>query len=649
MTSILTTTFSYVHFGNVKDCQQAVRKLNKNARRAYMVEGTPFVEDLTSRIPSQVLEVKFSDTMLTQEEIFAMMRKYGKLKDISAFEDKKLYRVHFKHISDANAARNCLDGKVLKDSVMDINSIPVSWKIPIDLLTSPRAIVPIAGATVGAITLLLNPIRMYFVTQKLTIEKGVDFLADYSGNYVMNNVTDTENRLREYIQNRPTNVLLVFGPKGSDKTTLFKKISQRRMFSARIDCEKISSSQDFIDQFVHDVGFRPSFAALNTLFAWFSSFIPNAMTQSSDAQLSSLLKCLDRVLLLPTTTNHSPLIVFDEFDKFLKLLESDSKDEVKRASHILDLLGNWALTATRAGKAHIVFVSNNAYAEDIFRKIDGFKSMTIINIKDVSTESAETYLKSRFTEIHGGKIDHLDRPIKNAVKLLGGRLGDLDQLIFLSSKSISIDDTLQMMVDDAIKNIRKRGFGNHIFGGSSGNLSWPAAGFWRTVKLFKDKDVVDYDIVLVTIFDGDDRAIRAIVEQNLLKVDISPEGKRTIRPFSPLYLAAYRIILNDNKMLYYGMEKMCKQIEIDKETAFLEKVENELAKLSKVLSTSAGTMDTIGISSRMRHLNERLYMSAKKLDQKRKEMDSILDAIAYESTGKKAVSEPGYANSCNIL
>lgn len=577
-----------------------------------------------------------------------MMRKYGKLKDIIPFEDKKMYRVHFRHLSDANAARNCLDGKAFLNNSLDINSVPVSWKIPIDLLTSPRAIVPIAGVVVGAITFLLNPIRMYFVTQKLTIEKGVDFLAEYSTNYVMTNVLDAENKVREFISNRPTNVLLVYGPKGTDKTTLFKKISQRRMFSARIDCERISSSQDFIDQFVHDVGFRPSFAALNMLFSWFSSFIPNAMTQTSDAQLSSLLVCLDRVLLFPKTTNHTPVFVFDEFDKFLKLLDSDNKDEVKRATHILNLLGNWALAVTRTGRAHIIFTSNNAYTEDIFRKIDGFKTMSTLCMNDISNVEAEKYLRQQFTSTFGQKIDLQESSIKRAVLLLGGRLGDLNQLVFLVSKSATIDETLLLMIDDAIKNIRKRGFGNHIFGSGSIKTDWHPAQLWRVMKNFKQKDFIEYDTALVTIFDGDDKAIKATVEQNLLRVEFLENGVRIIKPFSPLYLAAYRYILEENKVFYYGMEKLCKQMEIDKETAFLSKLEAELLNLSKVLVTASQAQHE-GVIDRINHLNDLINVSSGKLTTKRHELNEIVDSLTYATTGKYPNKKATEDSMCSIM
>ena len=130
---------------------QAVRLINKSGSetvKGYLVEGEPFVEDLNGRYTSKLLEVRMKGGQLTQEEIFQQFRKYGKLKEIEMNEKDGIAKVLFNSQAQANAARYCLDGKSFpvpgqegKTLKLDINYLPNNWKLPIDVLSSPRALV----------------------------------------------------------------------------------------------------------------------------------------------------------------------------------------------------------------------------------------------------------------------------------------------------------------------------------------------------------------------------------------------------------------------------------------------------------------------------------------------------------------------------
>lgn len=455
--------------------------------------------------------------------------------------------------------------------------------------------------------------------------------------------TDLETKVRNFINSKPSNLLLIMGPKGTDKSTIVKKVIQKRMFTARIDCQKVSTTQEFIDQFVRDIGFRPSFAALNTIFVWFSSFVPNAATLSHDVQITSLLKSLDRALLVRKATNITPIIVFDEFDRFLKIMDSDNKDEASRAHSILSIIGTWAYTTTRNGNAHVIFVSNNTHSEEHLRKLDCFNNIVTISVKDISKEQAEEYLISSLREVYGNDIKKKYSAIKDAVNLIGGRLGDLDHLIFTVSKNGSIEDTLDLMLENAVKNVRKRGFGNHIYGLNS-KAEWKPQQLWRLINKLKDKESVDYDTTLIKIFDGDERAIRGIVDQNLIIVEYDDSGKKVIRAFSPLYLIAFRKIINENRMFSLGMDKSCKQMEIDKEMSVAEKIENELLKLTKTLEVTKHFEDH-GIINRINSLNEQLLVSSKKLSKLRRELDEIIMKMDESNN----VPKKEFESFCTIL
>jgi hypothetical protein len=618
---------SYVHFGNTKDCQQAVRLWNKKKLKgkAWIVEGDPFVEDIAERISSRILEVKMKPKTLTQEELFNQMRRYGKLTELTIDETKGVARVAFENSTNANAAKNCLDGKIVGENVLDIAYIPQNWKIPWDMITSPRAIVPLAGIALASLTLLLNPIRLYFVAQRLTVESSIELNRNAELTYVWQTGSKREHDLRDWLDGVPTNVLLMIGPKGTDKSTLIKKVLQRRLLSARVDCSKVVTTQDFIDQFVRDIGFRPSFAALNQIiFVLFSSFLPNATQTSVDVQIHSVLKTLDRVFRIPRASGDKGVIVFDEFDKFLKIMDSENKDEVKRASVVLQILGNWAQQTTRAGTAHVIFVSNSTYASDAIQRLEGFKSVPTMWLTDISINEASTYLQKQIVDLRG-RDENLLSSIPRIVDLVGGRLGDLDHILFQIGRGQPVDGALERMLEDAKMAVRRRGLGGSWFGGSK--LEWNQSALWKTMKLLKEQDCARYDTVLVTIFDGNETALRALVENRLLTVTTASDGESVLAAHSPLYLAAFRDIIKNDEELFWGMEKYCKQAEIDKEIQAVDRIEQELVKLSRYLSQDHVTTKAGGIEQRVKQLDSDMKISVDKLAKKKAELMEIVKKI----------------------
>ncbi|XP_049850743.1 mitochondrial escape protein 2 homolog [Schistocerca gregaria] len=630
----------YVHFGNTKDCQQAARHWNRTSRasRAFIVEGQPFVEDLTSRKASPLLEVKSRPKFaLTQEDLFVQMRRFGKMRDMTVDESKGVACVRFSKVSYANAARNCMDGKEIGESILEVNYIRLPWKLPVDLLTSPKAIVPIAAATFVLFTALLSPVRIYFVAQRLTVEQSIDTLrAEFQNNYAVSKTTSPELELREWINGRPSNVLMLVGPKGTDKSMILNKVLQRRIFSVRVDCSQVETVQDFVDHFVRDIGFRPSFAAFNHLFfVLFSSFIPNATQLSHDIQIQSLLSTLDRVFALPHSTSQHAVIAFDEFDQFVKILHSEKKEEAKRAATVLNILCNWAKTTTVRGRAHIIFVSNTVYTRDKLSLIEGFNSLPTIWFNDISHAEAEEYLRSRIISMRGINSPILSR-IPDIVRLLGGRLGDLDHLLFQLSCDRPVDKAVFQMLEDTKMRLRNTGFGPTIF--SSSQSPWNQIQLWKLMMLLQKSPYVDYDYALVTIFEGNESAIEGLVENRILSIHVNANDERLVVPYSPLMSAAFTDLIDRELEFRWGMERYKTVFEIGKDMSLLEKLETELTKLSTFFSCKGVYPPGEGIENRFLQLDKEIQAVYQRLAAKKRALSTIEHAISQFSPCQKSPS-----------
>lgn len=234
-------------------------------------------------------------------------------------------------------------------------------------------------------------------------------------------------------------------------------------------------------------------------------------------------------------------------------------------------------------------------------------------------------------EFRGGNHDpRLESSIPHILKLVGGRLGDLDHILFQMGRGQSVEQALSIMLEEAKMTVRRRGLGGQWFGGTK--LDWSQAAFWKIMKLLKHQDYIKLDTVLVTVFEGNEVALRSLVENKLLNVTTSADGEAVLTAHSPLLLAAFRDILEKDTELYWGMEKYCKQVEIDKEAASVDKIETELVKLSRVMNQDQISVRSGGIEQRCKQLDAELSTVGIKLAKKKEELSDILKQVELLKT-----------------
>jgi hypothetical protein len=611
----------FVKFQSVEEAHQAHDAINKTQTgiRSWFVQGEPFVEDLIRREPGAKLKLQFvGGKPLTQEQIFKMFRPYGQMKDI-IFSDTGEVKVWYKNIASATAAKNCLHGRRIGDMSLVVHyDTKDKFTFLLDFLRSPRITLPLTGLGLALTTILLiNPMRVWFVFQKLTVEQGVElYTREREMSFIWRNETEKEKELRETFKRKPQGAIFFTGPKGSNKTTLLKKLSRGRMFAVRINCADIETTQEFMDAVVKAIGFRPSFNTLNTLLIWFSSFLPNStVTPPQEAQFNSMMNILREVLRVRATTADEPAwIIFDEFDKFVNLLSAENKDEQHRAHALLKILTNWARTVTSLGYAHVMFVGDHPTTESVLRNTDALRGNLItIHMDDISKEMAHNYLMQQFKEHReallkqrqagGGLISnwwksddvedettkestslHIILPsedeVKEAVELLGGRLSDLERVVTMVKKGISLQKALTIMKDEAKKEIRAKGFGTKFQ--QQNVFAWTQRQLWRTIKLLVHTPHIPYDRLVFTVFEGNEAALKALAQANILSF-VTINHQRMVTAFSPLYLAAFKEICIHEHAFVNGLEQFGKQADIQDLQKQIVEVCQELVHIGQMI------------------------------------------------------------------
>ena len=144
--------------------------------RVNLVRGRPWVEDLI-RLPSARIKVEFIPSEpgaeaveLSQEQLYAFFRPYGKLRDIETQPpDSKILPkfayLDFATLSRATMAKNCMHGYVVsetegggkKGTVLRLayeQKIKGHW-IRDWLFNHPRIVIPIIAALVAGITVVV--------------------------------------------------------------------------------------------------------------------------------------------------------------------------------------------------------------------------------------------------------------------------------------------------------------------------------------------------------------------------------------------------------------------------------------------------------------------------------------------------------------
>lgn len=161
----------YLEEENVKPWWSPLRKM-----RAGLVKGRPWIEDLF-QLPTSRIKVEFIPSEpgaeaveLSQEQLYAFFRPYGKLGDIQAQPpDSKIVPryadLDFATIPRATMAKNCMHGYLVteaegggkKGTVLRLSyerKIKAHW-IRDWFLNHPRIVIPLVAALVAGITVAI--------------------------------------------------------------------------------------------------------------------------------------------------------------------------------------------------------------------------------------------------------------------------------------------------------------------------------------------------------------------------------------------------------------------------------------------------------------------------------------------------------------
>lgn len=286
--------------------------------RAFLVRGKPWLEDLY-RLPSAVIKVEFLPTTpeasaaeLTQEQLFTLFRKYGKLYNIEPqpADSKVTPRyalVHFDRARFATMAKACMHGFVLPTSegggktgtVLNLkyeSQHKSNWFWDW-IVNHPRIVLPLMVALLSATAVaIFDPIRVFSIKTHIThgfgladykeiwlfkwlrqqVLRGYDIIRlrkarpeDESFRILWEDRQDTVQQLKTWLIETADTFIVVQGPRGAGKKELVMDyVLDKNRQKMVIDCKKISEARGdsaTIAAAAAEVGYRPVFSWMNSI------------------------------------------------------------------------------------------------------------------------------------------------------------------------------------------------------------------------------------------------------------------------------------------------------------------------------------------------------------------------------------------------
>jgi len=426
--------------------------------RASLVRGKPWIEDLY-RIPSSRVKVEFLPTSpetsaaeLTQETLYSLFRRYGKLAEIvpEPFDSKVLPRyayIDYTRLRFATMAKNCMHGYVVgtaegggkAGTLLKLSYEPRakagwiwSW-----ITSHPRIVLPLAVALLTAASVaVFDPIRTFFIRMHIThglhlddqplyrwarswLNRGYDYLRfrnrkaeNDSLKIVWEDRQGAISQLQTWMIETADTFIVVQGPRGAGKKELVvDQALKDRPNKLIIDCKKIQEARGdsaTIAAAAAEVGYRPVFSWMNSI----SSMIDLAamgtigtktgFSETVDTQLAKIwgntTTALKQIALSHRNKKDEKeaqmaddewLEAHPEYRPVVVIDNFLHKNNEGSTSIVYDKLGEWAAALTTQNVAHVIFLTTDVSFSKSLSKALPDRVFRQITLSDCTPEVAK--------------------------------------------------------------------------------------------------------------------------------------------------------------------------------------------------------------------------------------------------------------------
>lgn len=401
--------------------------------RTNLVVGRPWLEDLY-RFPSCRIKVEFvppapggEAAELSQETLYSLFRKYGKIAEISSQpSDSKILPkfayLDFARIRHAIMARNCMHGfKVLEaagggkagtELRLSFEAKMKSHWIRDWIVNHPRVVIPAVAAAAALIaTAVFDPIRTFFI--KAHIDQAFSFknnrfykwfrsqateyltfrgkrAEEVSLNAIWDDRKSLIEQLHTWLIETTDTFIIVQGPRGSGKKELIiDQALKGRPNTLLIDCKPIQEARGdsaTIAAAAAAVGYRPVFSWMNSISSLIDLAsqgmigVKSGFSETLDAQLAKIWlntsTALKQIALKQRKKDDPDANLGD--DDWLEahpecrpvVVIDNFLHKNEDSSVVYDKMSEWAASLTTSNIAHVIFLTNDiSYSKSLTKAL----------------------------------------------------------------------------------------------------------------------------------------------------------------------------------------------------------------------------------------------------------------------------------------
>ncbi|KAJ1959367.1 mitochondrial escape protein 2, partial [Dipsacomyces acuminosporus] len=462
---------------------------------------------------------------------------------------------------------------------------------------------------------------------------------------IWSELIDEAERLKSILNEPPEAFVLVSGPQGSGKSSLVKKAVDGKRFVVTIDVSKLAtlhSEPEQMDALAEQLGYWPVFSSIITITNAIDMMV-TATTGSSpgfsatpESQVRNMFECLALVLsnIKQRSIKHALSQRKDGHDTG----EFNGHHHSSAGAHIVppdeipviilenfkdkdlpfdEAILEWTASIVQSGLAHCIATTRNIGGyRDIQRaqsqNAQSQRAVSLITLDDASPMGAIAILQRQlhpaalrrpgtgndYSKAYDGRPDEYKQMLDvvtsdrlaYAASILGGRLEDLQLFTQKVKMGESVDDALEGIIQRAITEIRKHALVEAQ--AEQDEHRWSPEQFWYLLTELAAKESVQYDQLSSSpLFVGKSHALPDLEEARFVGIHYDNDRPSCVRPGRPVFLEAFRRILQDPGFSNSMTMKMNKKF-IMIETEKIRKAEEELALLN-VFKASADSHNAL--------------------------------------------------------
>lgn len=425
--------------------------------KAGLVNGVPWLEDL-HRFPKSRLKIEFVPTApgseaveQSQETLYSLFRKYGKIGDITSqpSDSKVLPKfafVDFVMVRDAIMARNCMHGFVVAEKLgggkagtqlrLSYEQRMRPHRIWDWVSNHPRIVIPLLAALVAAISVVIfDPVREFFikthVQRSFTISNSRLYKwfkrqtsdiftfrrqkSEQAGlSAVWSQRKDVIESVQTWLLETTDTFIIVQGPRGSGKKELIlDQALKGRNDVLVLDCKPIIEARGesgTIKRLAQAVGYRPVFSWANSLSSLIdlavqsTTGVKSGFSETLDSQLQKILQttaaALKSVSLADRKKGDQDANLSE--DAYLEthpetravVVIDNFLHKNEEASIVYDKIAEWAAALVQSNIAHVIFLTNDtSYSKSLSKSMPD-RVFRQVALGDLSPEVAKNYIIS---------------------------------------------------------------------------------------------------------------------------------------------------------------------------------------------------------------------------------------------------------------